>query len=227
MRRAEGKNRKGTERLERPAEERFSASANLCGLCAFAVLPLLTIFGWRICGLPGTWKEGIFGAVTAKMKTCFATFAGVLLWVVSAGAIPQTITTPNIFIRSAGMNFEDFASEPDSWDAKSGLKGHWEAHGDTLKLTESATVFGVAADEITAQQKDGQVQSFRVVYRGGTRKAGKAADLAAQVMTNVRAFTGDFGTADSGGGATFKYKAVTITLSSGPGHEVVVEFKRG
>jgi hypothetical protein len=167
------------------------------------------------------------------MKTCLAICAGMLLLVVPAGAIPQTFQQPtNLFIRSAGMSFEDFASEPESWDAKAGLKGHWVAHGDTLKLTESAVVFGIAADEITAQTKDGQVQSFRVVFRAGAKIAGQvgSVDLAERVKANVRAFTGDSGTVASGGGAAFKYKAVTITLSSSPakgGLDVVVEFKRG
>jgi hypothetical protein len=165
------------------------------------------------------------------MKTYFAICAGMLLLVASARAIPQTFQTPNVFLRSTGMNFEDFASDPGSWDAADGLKGHWAGQGDTLKLTESAAVFGIAADEITAQKKDGRVQSFRVVFRTGAKKAGQVGrvDLE-QVKANVRAFTGDSGTVASGGGAAFKYKSVTITLSSNPtqhGMDVVVEFKRG
>ena len=124
------------------------------------------------------------------------------------------------------MSFEDFASDPDSWDAKAGLKGHWVAHGDTLQLTESAAVFGVAADEITAQQKNGRVQSFRVVFHAGDRKTGKPADIAGQLSANLRAFTGDSGVQLAGGGAVFKYKAVTITLRPGSGREVVLEFTR-
>lgn len=162
------------------------------------------------------------------MKTCLATCACALLLVVSAGAIPQTFQQPtNVFLRTAGVNFEDFASDPDSWDARTGLKGHWAAHGEILTLTDSAAVFGVAADSVTAQQKDGQVESFRVLFRAGDKKSGKPADLGEQLTANVRAFTGDSGTKLSGGGATFKYKTVTITLWSGSGRDVVVEFKRG
>ena len=34
------------------------------------------------------------------------------------------------------------------------------------------------------------------------------------------------GTSAPSGGTIFKYKAVTITLRAGPGHEVVAEFTR-
>jgi hypothetical protein len=161
------------------------------------------------------------------MKTCLASCAGVLLLVVSAGAIPQTFQQPtNLFIRSTGMNFEDFASDPDSWDAKAGLKGHWEVHGDHLKLTESADVFGIPADEITAEQKDGRVQNFRVVFRRQKSKSGRMTETMERVTANVRAYTA-VGAAWSGNRATFKYKAVNITLDPGPDGGVVVEFKRG
>ena len=71
------------------------------------------------------------------------------------------------------------------------------------------------------------MESFRVLFRAGDKKAGKPADLEGQLTANVRAFTGDSGTKLSGGGATFKYKAVTITLWTGTGRDVLVEFKRG
>jgi hypothetical protein len=69
-----------------------------------------------------------------------------------------------------------------------------------------------------------------VLFLVGNKKVGGASDLAGQVLANMRAFTGDSGTGvPGGGGATFKYKAVTMTLSFSRTRPVVVvvEFKRG
>jgi hypothetical protein len=165
------------------------------------------------------------------MKTSLVTCACALLLVVSVWAIPQTFQQgPNLFAQRVGMSFEQFASEPAAWEGGgAALKGTWQTKGDTLTLTDSASVFGVAADEITAQQQDGRVQSFRVVFRASEKKKmpGKPADLSGQLKANMRAFTGEEGQESSAGLTTFKYKAVTITLRSVSGHEVVVEFKRG
>jgi len=160
------------------------------------------------------------------MKTILSTWACALLLVVTAWSIPQTFGG-NTFARSAGASFEQFASDPAAWNSGAGLKGHWAAQGDALTLTDSAVVFGVEADQITAQRLDGQVQSFRVAFRNrGKQGSRKPVDLLAQLTANLRTFTGDSGTRLAGGGTTFKYKTITITLSPGSGGEVVAEFKR-
>jgi len=160
------------------------------------------------------------------MKTPFACCVALRLFSLFALGIPQTFGT-NQFLTSAGVSFEQFAADPAAWADSTALKGHWEAHGDTLTLADSAAVFGVAADEVTAKQRDGQVQSFRVVFRGKDKHGNATlANLLARVTANVRAFTGDAGTSAPGGGTVFKYKAVTITLRSGSGQEVVAEFAR-
>ena len=86
----------------------------------------------------------------------------------------------------------------------------------------------MTADAVTAQQQDGHVQSFRVVFRGKEKRSGaKPASLLDQVTANVRAFTSESGTSSHDGGTVFKYKAVRITLRSSAGGEVVAEFTRG
>ena len=123
------------------------------------------------------------------MKTLLACGAALGLLGLSARGIPQTFGS-NQFLNSAGVSFEQFAADPTAWNDTAALKGHWQAHGDTLTLTDSAAVFGVPADEVTAKQQDGQVQSFRVVFRAKDKHGNaQPADLLAQVTANVRAFT--------------------------------------
>jgi hypothetical protein len=160
------------------------------------------------------------------MKTFLICGAAMGWLAVSALGIPQTFQT-NVFLNTAGVTFEQFATGPEAWGDATALKGHWNARGDTLTLVDQAAVFGVSADEVTARQQDGHVQSFRVVFRGKEKRAGaKPADLRAQVTANVRAFTGESGTTNHDGAMVFKFKDVTITLRSGQGREVVAEFTK-
>jgi hypothetical protein len=139
--------------------------------------------------------------------------------------IPQTFGT-NQFLNTAGVSFEEFAADPAAWGAAAVLKGHWAARLETLTLTDSAVVFGITADQVTAKLVDGQVQSFRVVFRAKDKRAGgKQADLPAQVRANVQAFTGERGLESDSGQITFQFKTVTITLYPST-REVVAEFKR-
>ncbi len=148
------------------------------------------------------------------------------LLALSVLAIPQTFGT-NQFLNTAGVSFEEFATDPAAWGDASTLKGHWEAHGDTLTLSDSVAVFGIDADEVTARLVDGHVQSFRVVFRAKDRRAdGQRADLSAQVRGNVQAFTGDHGLDHYAGFTTFKYKTVALTLRYPSSREVVAEFTR-
>jgi hypothetical protein len=159
------------------------------------------------------------------MKAFLATLAGALCWVATAGAIPQTIQSPvNIFVRSAGVNFEDFATDPASEDAATGLKGRWTTKGDTLTLSESATVFGIPAEKITATRKDGRIGTFTVTFRNTDKKTGKRQDIAGQLLANVRAYTGDSGQKNTGR-VTFDYKGVLIVVDfAGAPDGAVVEF---
>jgi hypothetical protein len=161
------------------------------------------------------------------MKAILLSCAWALSWVVSAGAIPQTFQQPaNLFVRAAGVNFEDFATDPGAADAATGLKGHWTAQGETLTLTETAVVFGIAADTITATEKDGHIGQYVVSYRGTDQKTGKPRDIAAPLMANIRAFTGDSGRKEAGQMA-FNYKGVLIRVSlKPPGYDAVVTFIR-
>lgn len=155
------------------------------------------------------------------MKSFLACGAALGLLGLSALGIPQTIQTPTLVV-GTNLTFEQLATDPGSWGATSALKGNWKTQGDTLTLSDSVAVFGIAADEITAQQQDGQVKSFRVVFRPKEKHAG---NLFSQVTANVRAFTGEAG-ARTGSATVFKYKGIAITLRTGSGHEVVAEFTR-
>ena len=155
------------------------------------------------------------------MKMLLARGAALGLLSLSALGIPQTIQSPTLVVGTS-LTFEQLATDPGSWGATSALKGNWKTQGDTLTLSDPVAVFGVAADEITARQQDGQVLSFRVVFRPKEKHTG---NLLSQVTTNVRTFTGNSGT-KTGDATVFKYKGVTITLRSGSGREVVAEFTR-
>jgi hypothetical protein len=157
------------------------------------------------------------------MKTLLAYGAALGLLSLPALGIPQTIQTP-FLVAGTNLTFEQLATDPGSWGATSALKGNWKTQGDQLTLSDAVAVFGIAADEITAQQQDGQVQSFRVVFRPKHTSV-NSADLLNKVTANVRAFTGNAGT-KAGTATVFKYKGVLITLRSGSGHEVVAEFTR-
>ena len=160
------------------------------------------------------------------MKTLLACGAALGLLGLSASGIPQTFQGPTTLVLGTNLSFEQLATEPASWGESSALKGSWKTKGDTLTLDNAPLVFGIPADEITARQQDGQVQSFRVVFHPKEKHAGKGSlDLLSQLTANVRAFTGDSG-AKAGGATVFKYKGVTITLRSSSGHEVVAEFTR-
>ncbi|EDY18903.1 hypothetical protein CfE428DRAFT_3561 [Chthoniobacter flavus Ellin428] len=155
------------------------------------------------------------------MKTLLALGVALGLPSLSALGIPQTIQSP-VLVVGTNLTFEQLATDPGSWGATSSLKGNWKTQGDTLTLGDPVAVFGIAADEITARQQDGQVQSFRVVFRPKEKSTG---NLLSRVAANVRAFTGNAGT-KAGDTTVFKYKGVTITLRSGAAHEVVAEFTR-
>jgi hypothetical protein len=161
-----------------------------------------------------------------NMKTLLGCGTALGLLGLSAFGIPQTFQGPTTFVVRTSLTFEQFATDPGAWGESSALKGDWKAQGDTLTLSDSADVFGIAADEVTARQQDGHVMSFRAVFRAKEKHpGGKSADLLRQLTANVRAFTGDTGTSGAGG-TVFKYKGVTITLRAGSGHDVVAEFTR-
>lgn len=158
------------------------------------------------------------------MKTLLTCSASLGLLSLSAMGIPQTFQGPNTFVVRTSLTFEQFATDPAAWGETSALKGDWKTQGDTLTLNDSADVFGIPADQVTARQQEGHVLSFQVVFRA-KRAGGAPTDLLSRVTANVRAFTGESGT-KAGGAMVFKYKGVTITLRSGSGHEVIAEFTR-
>jgi hypothetical protein len=163
------------------------------------------------------------------MKSLVAALGAVLAITASARAIPQNFNQGNAFLLQNGVAFEQAAANPAAWENAADLKGKWTKRGaTTLVLAESAVVFGVQADEITAERSGDQLQSIRVVFREKTAagRAGKSSDLLGQVMTNVQVFTGNDGRSVKDGGTAFSYKALTITVRRGHSHEVTVEFTR-
>jgi len=159
------------------------------------------------------------------MKMLPAFFAALATIGSLAVAIPQTIT-PNGFLRVAGVLFEQFATDPATWDGNADLKGHWETQGNISTLQDSAAVFGISADRITVEQEDGHVRSIRVVFSASPKQGARRTDLLRQVKANVQAFTAEAGSPGSGGAIAYRYKTLTITLRSGAGGDVVVDFTR-
>lgn len=162
-----------------------------------------------------------------NMKTLLVSSAIAGLLGASVLGIPQTFQS-NQFLVGTGLAFEDFAVEPATWADNSGLKGRWEAHGESLTLLDTAAVFGIPADEVSALVRDGYVQSFRVVFRDKEKQPGaNSKDLLGLVTSNIWAYTRDAGTNVAGGGKVFHHKRVTITLRANSPREVVVEFTHG
>ena len=167
------------------------------------------------------------------MKSIIVSLAVTVVLAAGALGIPQTfnqgVFPGNVFLLRNGVAFEQVAGDPANWAKAADLTGRWAKRGaTTLVLEDAAVVFGVPADEITAERSGDAVQSMRVVFHEKAAKggAGKAPDLLAQVTANVRAFTGDDGAGAKGGGTVFKHKTLTITVRRGKAREVIAEFAR-
>jgi hypothetical protein len=92
------------------------------------------------------------------------------LFATAALAIPTNIGG---FNNLANMNFEDFASLGETWKPGVQPKATWEMWKspdvtdttvELLRLTCSATIFGIPAAEVTAQRRDDQTFRFDAVF---------------------------------------------------------------
>jgi hypothetical protein len=168
------------------------------------------------------------------MKTIFAVLAAGIFFADTACAIPQTFN-PNGFQGAVGMPFEQYVATVAVWAPGATLKGPWKprdrkaakADGlETLDLGVDATVFGIAAAQVSAERVAGVVRRFMVRFDESKQKNGKAraGGLYDQVMTNLTALAGEAKSVSPSGEKIFRYESALITARKSGGKEVIVEF---
>jgi hypothetical protein len=159
---------------------------------------------------------------TIKIPTLVA--AALAVTIFSLHAIPNQVGGVG-FINFAGMRFENFAEQAETWKPGAKLPGKWENWQDpknqdsgitVFRLNLTADVFGIRASQVKAQIKNGQVLRFEVVF---DKRSTKSASLVNQLATNIGSFTGDRGGADS---KSFNHKKINIQLRDDPDGRVVV-----
>ncbi|MGY8643263.1 MAG: hypothetical protein ACKVJU_19480 [Verrucomicrobiales bacterium] len=152
-----------------------------------------------------------------KVASVLMVAMGMLFCVTFSLAIPNSVGG---FQNPAGMRFEEFAIKPDSWKRDAKLLGTWEMWSDSsvkfsenievLKLSLSAVVFGVKAEEVTVYRHDKIVQKFRVDFEDDAKTT-------SSLKTNLGVWAdGEWDAA----GKQIKNRGTTISLGAGN----VVEF---
>ena len=169
------------------------------------------------------------------MKTFLAALAAGVLVADTASAIPQTFNGVNGFANAVGMAFEQYAASADPWASGAELKGPWKpregkaakAGGlETLDLGTDATVFGIAAAQVSAERVAGVVRRFTVRFDDRKLKNGNArtGGLYEQVLANLTALAGNAKAVSPSGEKTFRYQSSLITARKSGGKEVIVDF---
>jgi hypothetical protein len=152
-------------------------------------------------------------------------------WLVTTAAslaIPQNFSTGGVFALRAGMRFEEFAAEKETWSSGK-LKGDWSGteDGGEQTLQDEAVVFGLPAQEIKVERSSGRVGRFLVRFRSESGKAAKGR-LFDRVAQNVRSFTGDSGKSAGREAQSFRHQSgVLITVRNKSADQVEVEFRPG
>ena len=168
------------------------------------------------------------------MKVILGVFAAAFFLADTASAIPQTFSGVNGFANAVGMAFEQYAASADPWAPGAELKGPWKPRDgkapkagglETLDLAVDATVFGIAAAQVSAERVAGVVRCFTVRFDEAKLKNGKtrAGGLYELVLANLTALAGEAKPVASGG-KTFRYESSLITARKAGGKEVIVEF---
>lgn len=125
-------------------------------------------------------------------------------------AIPTNIGG---FNNLANMNFEDFAALADTWKPGVQPKATWEMWKspditdtsiELLRLTCSATIFGIPATEVTAQRRDDQTFRFDAVFV--PEKGAKLEPLDRTLRRNLAAW------AEKASASGFRSGAADITV---------------
>lgn len=159
---------------------------------------------------------------TIKIPTLVATALTVTIF--SLHAIPNQVGGVG-FINFAGMRFENFAEQAETWKPGAKLPGKWENWKDpknqdsgilVYRLSLTADVFGIRASQVKAQIKNDRVLRFEIVF---DQPSAKSASLVNQLATNIGTFTGDSGGEDS---KSFNHKKINIRLRDDPDGRVVV-----
>ncbi|MDC0311701.1 hypothetical protein OAM04_00605 [bacterium] len=147
-----------------------------------------------------------------KVASVLVVAMGMFFCVTFGLAIPNSVGG---FQNPAGMRFEEFAIKPDSWKRDAKLLGTWEIWSDSsikssenievLKLSLSAIVFGLKAEEVTAYRKEETVQKFRVDFADGAKTT-------SSLKTNLGLWAdGEWNAA----GTQIKTDGTTISLGEG------------
>ena len=138
-----------------------------------------------------------------------------------ARALPNSIGG-NGFLGAANMNFEDFIASVAPWGKDAPLKGDWTpvtsgGKSETLKLKQTAVVFGLAAQEVTINKEDGALRSARI--RFVDEKKGGGGNLAVRLRRAISAWAGADFPAEA---SVLKAKGVSIEVSGGGSSAEVV-----
>jgi hypothetical protein len=152
-------------------------------------------------------------------------------------AIPQNFGVGNNgFFGFVGVQFEQYASAPETWQPGAELKGTWRAAAtkapkvkglETLDLGMDAAVFGIPATQVSVERAGGSVRRFVVRFdETKNAQAGKPAKggLFSQVTANLTALAGEPKSVSAAGEKTFRYESSTITARRSGAKEVIVEF---
>ena len=137
-----------------------------------------------------------------------------------APALPNTIGG-NGFLGAANMNFEDFIATVAPWGKDAPLKGEWapvlsEGKKQTLKLKQTAVVFGLAAKEVTVEKEDGKLVLAKVSFVDEKKGAG---NLSVRLRRAIAAWAGaDFAAEAS----VLKAKGLSLEVSGGAQSALVV-----
>jgi hypothetical protein len=171
------------------------------------------------------------------MKMILPCIAVSFLFLNDSIGIPQTFGTGNNgFFGAVGVQFEQFAASPATWQPGADLKGSWRAPGgnvskvkgvETLELGLDAAVFGIPAAQVSVERGGGAVRRFVVRFDESKMKNGgkaHAGGLFSQVTANLTALAGEPKSVSPGGEKTFRYEASLITVRRSGAREVLVEF---
>ena len=139
-------------------------------------------------------------------------------------ALPNQVFMGNGFLGAAGMSFEDFIAGTDAWGRVAALKGDWvpaatKGPRQTLRLAQTAVVFGLPAKEVTVDKENGLLVLATVRYVEEKKDAG---NLAVRLRRAIAAWAGvDF----ADGVSTLEAKGLSLEVS-GTAKEAAVVVRR-
>lgn len=168
------------------------------------------------------------------MKVCSGhCLWGVLSFFVCANAEALPAFTGGFF-GAAGMTLEDHAAQTELWlpGKKSFLKADWEAGpasrngGEDLRLKQSARVFGVVANGVTAKIENDTVKELVVSFGANEGAPSEVSKLMVSLRTNIAGWGGRSAPSLQHQD-TFRGKGLEINIERGttPGIVLVLRMK--